>query len=73
MGANMEKKIYYYRAYDDKEEKNYFKCSFDHAAIEALLKDFEQTHQAYYNYDFVNFLKEKDPEAELIEITNIYY
>jgi len=69
----MEKKIYYYRAYDDKEEKNYFKCSFDHEAIVALVKDFEKTHQEYYNFDFVNFLKEKDPEAELIEITNIYY
>jgi len=73
MGDIMEKKIYYYRAYDDQEEKSYFKCSFDHAAIETLLKDFEQTHQAYYNYDFVNFLKEKDTDAELIEITNIYY
>jgi len=69
----MEKKIYYYRAYDDKEEKNYFKCSLDHQTIEALLQDFEKTHQAYYNYKFVNFLKEKDPEAELITITNIYY
>ena len=69
----MEKKIYYYRAYDDKEEKSYFKCSYDHASIEKLLNDFEQTHQEYYNFDFVKFLKEKDPEAELIEITSIYY
>jgi hypothetical protein len=69
----MKKKIFYYRIYDDKEQKSYFKCSFDHKAIEKFMKKYKATHQEYYNLDFVNFLKKNDPEAELIEIHNIYY
>ncbi len=69
----MDKKIYYYRIYDDKEQKSYFKCTKEPKEVKMLLKEFEATHQEYYNFDFLKFLKEKNSEAELIEIHNIYY
>jgi hypothetical protein len=37
------------------------------------MKEFEKTHSEYCNSDFICFLKEKDKEAELIDVTNIYY
>ena len=67
------KKYFYYRIYDDKEEKNYFKSSLEHTKITALLKEYEKTHEEYYNTEFVNFVKEQDPEVELIEMHNIFY
>lgn len=67
------KKYFYYRIYDDKEEKNYFKSSLEQAKIKALLKEYEKTHEEYYNSEFVNFVKEQDPEVELIEMHNIFY
>lgn len=68
-----EKKIYYYRIYDDNEQKSYFKCSYNKIEIRKLLKEFEQTHETYFNNDFVKYLQEKDTEAELIELHNLYY
>jgi hypothetical protein len=37
------------------------------------MNDYEKTHQEYINKDFISYLKEKDAEAEIIEVTNIYY
>lgn len=68
-----EKKIYYYRIYDDHEEMDFIKSSVNYEKIRELLKDFEKVHNEYYNSEFVNFLREVDPNAELIEVTNIYY
>jgi hypothetical protein len=67
------KKYFYYRIYDDKEEKNYFKSCLDHAKIVALLKEYEKTNEEYFNSDFVTFVKAHDPEVELIEMHNIFY
>lgn len=65
--------MYYYRIFDDKEELNFFKSSLDYNKIAGLVKEFENSHQEYYNRDFILFLKERDKEAEIIEVTNIYY
>lgn len=67
------KKYFYYRIYDDKEEKNYFRCSLEHAQIVELLKEYEKTHEEYYNSEFVEFVKAHDPDVELIEMHNIFY
>lgn len=67
------KKYFYYRIYDDKEEKNYFKSSLEQTRIKALLKEYEKTHEEYYNTEFVEFVKEHDPDIELIEMHNIFY
>ncbi len=70
----MEKKnLFYYRIYDDKEELNFFKSSLEQENISTLLKEYESDHQKYMNPDFVEFLREHDPEAELIEVNNITY
>lgn len=65
--------MFYYRIFDDKEELNFFKSSFEYEKIAALMSEFEKTHEEYCNADFVCFLKEKDKEAEIIDVTNIYY
>jgi len=65
--------MYYYRIFDDKEELNFFKSSLKYAEISGLLKEYEKTHSEYINRDFIVFLKEKDKDAEMIEVTNIYY
>ncbi len=65
--------MYYYRIFDDKEELNFFKSSLDYAGIAGLLKEYEKKHSEYVNRDFMKFLKEKDKDAEIIEVTNIYY
>ena len=64
---------FYYKIYDDKEELNFFRSSLDRKNITELLKEYERDHQKYVNPDFVEFIREHDPEAELIEVCNITY
>ncbi len=68
-----EKHIFYYKIFDDKEKLNYMKSSLCHKELEDLLKEYEQKHQKYFNPEFVQFLKKKDKEAELIEVSDISY
>ncbi len=68
-----DKQYYYYKIYDDKEELNYLKCSLPHDKVEELLKEYEQTHQKYFNPEFINFLHERDHEAEIIKVMDISY
>lgn len=63
----------YYRIYDDKEEENFFKSKLDHQKIKELLKEFESSHQEYYNNDFFSFVKERDPDAAMIRVQSLYY
>jgi len=65
--------MFYYRIFDDKEELNFFKSTFEYEKIAEFMKEFEKTHSEYCNTDFICFLKEKDKEAEIIDVTNIYY
>ncbi len=65
--------MFYYRIFDDKEELNFFKSSLSYEKIRELMTEYEKTHQEYLNRDFIVYLKEQDPEAEIIEVTNIYY
>lgn len=67
------KKIYYYRIFDDKERLNYLKSSLSHEQVEQWLREFEKTHQKYFNPEFISYLHEHDPEAEIIEISDISY
>lgn len=64
---------YYYKIYDDKEQFNYFKTTFEQRAVRKLLKKFEKTHQQYYTTEFMESLKDKDPKAELIDVIPISY
>jgi len=71
---NMSKKqLYYYRIFDDTEKLNYLKSSLSHEQVEQWLREFEKTHQKYFNPEFIGFLREHDPEAEIIEISDISY
>jgi hypothetical protein len=73
-GDNMNSKhVYYYKIYDDKEQLNFFKSSLERENISQLLKEYESDHQKYMNSDFVEFLREHDPEAEFIEVSTITY
>jgi hypothetical protein len=65
--------MFYYRIFDDKDELNFFKSSFEYRKIQELIKEFENTHQEYVNPEFISFLKKSDSEAEIIDVTNIYY
>ena len=65
--------MYYYRIFDDKDELNFFKSSFEYNKIQELIKEYEKNSQEYINPDFIGFLKKQDSEAELIDVTNIYY
>ena len=65
--------MHYYRIYDDHEELNFFKSTFNDKQIEEYLKEFECKRKQYFNLDFVEFLKKKDVDAELIEIHNVSY
>ncbi|TAK51064.1 MAG: hypothetical protein EPO24_16140 [Bacteroidetes bacterium] len=65
--------MFYYRIYDDKEQVNYIRTVVEQKKIRQLLQDFEKVHQEYYNSEFIHFLKEKDPQAELIEVMTITY
>ena len=68
-----DKKIYYYRIFDDKDETNYMRTSVENTRFRELLAEYEKNHSEYYNSDFFEFLKSVDSGAEIIEITNIYY
>jgi len=68
-----EKKIYYYRIYDDTERLNYIKTSLTHEKVEKWLREYEGAHQKYINPEFITFLHEHDPEAEIIEVSDISY
>jgi hypothetical protein len=68
-----EKKLHYYRIYDDQEKFNYLKCSLGHSELEQWLKEYEAKHQKYFNADLVKFLKEHDKEAEIIEVNDLSY
>ena len=68
-----KKKLYYYRIYDDQDKLNHLKCSLSHDEVERWLKEYEKTHQKYFNPDFVEFLRKHDPEAELIEVSDMSY
>jgi hypothetical protein len=68
-----DKKLYYYRIFDDKEKLNYLKSSLPHDQVEHWLKEYERTHQKYFNPEFINFLHEHDSEAEIIEVSDISY
>jgi hypothetical protein len=63
----------YYRIYDDKEEESFFKSKLDNQKIKQLLKEFESSHQEYYNNDFFVFVKEHDPDAAMIKVQSLYY
>lgn len=39
------KKFFYYRIFDDNENKNYLKSVLTHKQVERYLKAFEKTHQ----------------------------
>jgi hypothetical protein len=68
-----KKKFYYYRIYDDQETLNHLKSSLPHDEVERWLKEYESTHQRYFNPEFIEFLKKHDPEAEIIEISDMSY
>ena len=72
-GKMSEKKLYYYRIYDDKERLNYLKSSLSHNEVENWLKEYECTHQKYFNPEFIHYLHEHDPEAEIIEVSDMSY
>lgn len=65
--------FYYYRIYDDKEQFNYIRSTFQEKKIRTMLKKYEKVHQQYYNSDFVEFLLKDDPKAEFVEVTPISY
>jgi len=67
------KKLYYYRIFDDKEKLNYMKSTLPHEQVEHWLKEYERTHQKYFNPEFITYLHEHDPEAEIIDISDISY
>ena len=67
------KKLFYYRIFDDKEKLNYLKSSLSHEEVEHWLAEYERTHQKYFNPEFITYLHEHDPEAEIIEISDISY
>jgi len=67
------KKIFYYRIFDDTEKLNYLKSSLTHEEVERWLRDYEKTHQRYLNPEFISYLREHDTEAEIIEISDISY
>ena len=68
-----KKPLYYYRIYDDTEDKNYFKSTLDHKKVEEQLKLYEKRHKKFINSTFVKFLAKTDKEAELIKISDISY
>lgn len=69
----INKKIYYYRIFDDTEKLNYLKSSLSHEEVERWLREYERTHNQYLNPEFISYLREHDTEAEIIEISDISY
>jgi hypothetical protein len=68
-----DNKLFYYRIFDDKEKLNYLKSSLSHEQVEKWLREYEGGHQKYVNPEFIEFLSRHDPEAEIIEISDISY
>ena len=68
-----DNKLFYYRIFDDKEKLNYLKSSLSHEEVEKWLREYEGSHQKYINPEFIEFLSKHDPEAEIIEISDISY
>jgi hypothetical protein len=66
-------KIFYYRIFDDNEELDFLKTTLEYEKISELIKEYIKSHNEYFNKEFVEFLRKKDPGAEIIEVTNIYY
>lgn len=64
---------FYYRIYDDKEQFNYIRSTFQERKIRTMLKKYEKVHQEYYNAEFVEFLRKYDPKAGFVEVTPISY
>lgn len=67
------KKIYYYRIFDDTEKLNYLKSSLAHEEVERWLREYEKKYNQYLNPEFISYLREHDSEAEIIEISDISY
>lgn len=68
-----DKQNYYYKIYDDKEELNYLRCTLPHDKVEEILNEYEETHQKYFNPEFISYLQKKGYEAEIIEVNDISY
>ncbi len=68
-----EKKHYYYRIYDDREKLNYLKSTLPHYEVEHWLREYERTNQKYFNPEFIHYLHEHDPEAEIINVSDLSY
>jgi hypothetical protein len=64
---------YYYRIYDDKEQFNYIRSTFQEKKIRAMLRKYEKAHEEYYNSDFIEFLRKYDPKADFVDVTSISY
>ena len=71
MGKRMP--YFYYRIYDDKEQFNYIRSTFQDKKIRQMLKKYEKVHQQYFNTEFVEFLKKYDRKAEIINVAHISY
>lgn len=71
----MAKRIptYYYRIYDDREQFSYIKSTLEERTIRRMLKSFEKKHQQYYNAEFLDYLREHDRKAELIDVVSVSY
>lgn len=67
------KKFFYYRIFDDNENKNYLKSVLSHKQVEKYLKAFEKTHQKYFNSEFTEHLRKYDKKAEIVEVQDISY
>jgi hypothetical protein len=67
------KNYFYYRIFDDNEEMDFLKTTLEYEKIMSMMKDYEKKHEKYFNKEFVDFLRSIDTEAEIIEVTNIYY
>ncbi len=65
--------MYYYRIFDDQEKLNYVKSSLSHSELEQWLKEYESKHQKYFNSELIQFLREHDKEAEIIEVSDLSY
>ena len=44
-----------------------------HNEVEHWLKEYERAHQKYFNPEFIHYLHEHDPEAEIIEVNDMSY
>ncbi|HET6272387.1 MAG TPA: hypothetical protein VFG32_05365, partial [Bacteroidota bacterium] len=59
--------------YDDKEQFNYIRSTFQDKKVRQMLKKYEKVHQQYFNTEFVEFLKKYDHKAEIINVAHISY